>query len=62
MFPTLRRLAWQTGAVLDQSGTITMSMGELDRLKVVQALVDGLLKPGTVARKLGLTVCQVHGS
>jgi len=45
---------------LDQPGTITMSMGELDRLKVVQALVDGLLKPGSAARKLGLTVRQVH--
>jgi hypothetical protein len=37
-----------------------MGMGELDRLKVVQALVDGLLKSGSAARKLGLTVRQIH--
>jgi hypothetical protein len=35
------------------NGTITMSMRELDRLKVIQALVDGNLKPGRAAERLG---------
>ena len=40
--------------------TITMSMRELDRLKVIQTLVDGRLKPGHAAARLGLTVRRVH--
>jgi hypothetical protein len=43
-----------------KSGVITMSMRELDRLKAIQALVDGDLKPGRAAARLGLTVRQVH--
>lgn len=42
-----------------KSGVITMSMRELDRLKAIQALVDGDLKPGRAAARLGLTVRQV---
>jgi hypothetical protein len=41
-------------------GTITMSMHELDRLKVIQAVVDIGLKPGRAAERLGLTVRQVQ--
>jgi hypothetical protein len=35
-------------------------MRERDRLKAIQALVDGDLKPGRAAARLGLTVRQVH--
>jgi len=42
------------------TGTITMSMRELERLKIVQAVVDGNLKPGQAAQRLGLTVRQVQ--
>ncbi len=34
---------------------ITLSMRELDRLKIVQAVLDGLLKPGRAAERLKLT-------
>lgn len=36
-----------------------MTMHELDRLKIVQALADGNLKPGLAAKRLGLSVRQV---
>ena len=39
---------------------ITMSMRELDRLKVIQAVVDKMLKPGLAAERLHLTVRQVE--
>lgn len=31
---------------MNKNGTITMAMRELDRLKVIQAIIDGTLKPG----------------
>ncbi len=34
--------------------TITMTMRELDKLKVIQAVIDGLLKPGKAAERLEL--------
>ena len=34
---------------------ITVSMREIDRLKTVQAVVDGQLRPGAVAERLGIT-------
>ncbi|WP_454766452.1 helix-turn-helix domain-containing protein [Cupriavidus campinensis] len=34
---------------------ITVSMRELDRLKTVQAVVDGQLRPGVAAERLGIT-------
>lgn len=44
---------------MNRTGTITMTMRDLDRLKVMQAVVDGNLKPGRAAERLGLTVRQV---
>jgi transposase len=40
--------------------TITMSMQELDRLKVIQAVVDGNLKPRQAAQRLDLTPRQIQ--
>ena len=39
---------------------VTLNMRELDRLKVIQAIVDMGLKPGRAAERLGLTVRQVE--
>jgi hypothetical protein len=39
---------------------ITMSMREIDRLKTVQAVADGNLKPGLAAQRLALTLRQVQ--
>jgi transposase len=39
---------------------VTLNMRELDRLKVVQAVVELGLKPGRAAERLGLTVRQVE--
>ena len=35
---------------------VTLNMRELDRLKVIQAVVDRMLKPGLAAERLHLTV------
>ena len=40
--------------------TITMSMRELDRYKVIQSVADGLLKPWRAAQRLELTTRQVR--
>ncbi len=40
--------------------TITMTMRELDKLKVIQAVVDGLLKPGKAAERLELSRRQIE--
>ena len=40
--------------------TITMSMSEIDRLKTIQAVVDGNLKPMVAAVRLNLTARQVQ--
>ena len=45
---------------MNRNGTITMAMRELDRLKVIQAVIDGTLKPGRAAERLGLTDRQVR--
>ena len=45
---------------MNTSGTITMSMTELDRLKVVQAVCERRLKPGQAADRLALSVRQVE--
>ena len=45
---------------MDKAGTITMTMRALDRMKVIQAVVVGDLKPKIAARRLGLTVRQVR--
>jgi hypothetical protein len=39
---------------------ITMSMRELDRVKTIQAVVDGNLKPGLAAQRLDLTPRQIQ--
>ena len=39
---------------------VTLNMRELDRLKMVQAVVETGLKPGRAAERLGLTVRQVE--
>ena len=39
---------------------VTLNMRELDRLKVIQAVVDTGLKPGRAAERLGLTVRQIE--
>jgi hypothetical protein len=40
---------------MNQTGTITMRMREFDRIKIIQAVVDGDVKPGRAAERLGLT-------
>ena len=47
-------------ADMNMNGTITMAMRELDRLKVIQAVIDGTVKPGRAAERLGLTDRQVR--
>uniref|UniRef100_UPI0013C2EAEB helix-turn-helix domain-containing protein n=1 Tax=Trinickia diaoshuihuensis TaxID=2292265 RepID=UPI0013C2EAEB len=39
---------------------ITMTMRELDRYKVIEAVVDGMLKPWRAAERLGLTTRQIR--
>ena len=41
-------------------GDITMSLGELNRLKTVQAVIDGNLKPGRAAERLGISDRQLR--
>ncbi len=45
---------------MDRTGTITMAMQDLDRLKVIGAVVDGNLQPSRAAQRLGLTDRQVR--
>src|SRR5258708_406930 len=39
---------------------VTITMGDLDRLKCIQGLIDGQLKQNAVATRLGLTTRQVR--
>ena len=39
---------------------VTLNMRELERIKVIQAVVDRMLKPGLAAERLRLTVRQVE--
>jgi hypothetical protein len=55
-----RSLLGRMETAMVKTGAITMSMREFDRFKVIQAVVDGNLKPGRAAERLGLTVRQVH--
>ncbi len=41
-------------------GTITMTMREVDRLKVIEAVAECRLKPSQAADRLGLSVRQVE--
>ncbi|WP_175936382.1 ISNCY family transposase [Burkholderia cepacia] len=45
---------------MQPAGLVTLTMRELDRLKVIQAVVDAGLKPGRAAERLGLSVRQVE--
>jgi hypothetical protein len=45
---------------MNTTGTITMSMHELDRLRVIQAVAERQLKPGRGAERLNLSVRQVE--
>ena len=40
--------------------TVSFSMRELDRLKCIQQVIDGDLKPGRAAERLGVTVRQIE--
>jgi hypothetical protein len=40
---------------MNVTGTITMTMREVDRLKVIEAVVEQRLKPWRAAERLGLT-------
>jgi transposase len=48
------------GAAMGRTGAITMTTRELDRLQIVQAVVNGNLKPGRAAQRLGLTDRQLR--
>ena len=43
-----------------RTALVTLNMRELDRLKVIQAVVDLGLKPGRAAERLGLTTRQIR--
>ena len=45
---------------MNTSGTITMSMRELDRLRVIQAVAEHQLKPGRAAERLCVSVRQIE--
>lgn len=43
---------------MNEPGLVTVSMNELRRVKVIQAVADARLKPGRAAGRLGLSVRQ----
>lgn len=45
---------------MHSTGMITMAMRELDRLKLIEAVIDGNIRPGRAAERLGLTDRQVR--
>jgi transposase len=45
---------------MNTTGTITMSLRELDRLRVIQAVAERQLKPGRAAERLSLSVRQIE--
>jgi hypothetical protein len=45
---------------MNATGTITMTMRELDRFKVIQDLMDGRLTPTRAAARLELTTRQIR--
>ncbi|CAG9191766.1 hypothetical protein BVI1335_110053 [Burkholderia vietnamiensis] len=45
---------------MHRTALVTLNMRELDRLKVIQAVVDLGLKPGRAAERRGLTVRQIE--
>jgi len=45
---------------MNATGMITMTMREVDRFKVIQAVTEARLKPGQAAERLGLSVRQIE--
>lgn len=45
---------------MNATGTITMTMREVDRLKVIEAVAECRLKPGQAADRLKLSVRQIE--
>lgn len=45
---------------MNATGTITMTMCEVDRLKVIEAVAECRLKPGQAAERLDLSVRQIE--
>ncbi|BAX57673.1 transposase [Burkholderia stabilis] len=45
---------------MHRTALVTLNMRELDRLKVIQAVVDLGVKPGRAAERLGLTIRQIE--
>ncbi|WP_409241949.1 helix-turn-helix domain-containing protein [Caballeronia sp. INML3] len=45
---------------MNTTGTMTMSMHELDRLRVIQAVAERQLKPGRAAERLHVSVRQIE--
>jgi hypothetical protein len=45
---------------MKQHSTVTVSMRELDRLKVIQDVVNGELRTGVAAERLAMTARQVR--
>jgi len=45
---------------MNGTGVITMSMREVDRLKVIQAVADGMMRSTVAAQRLDLTKRQVN--
>ncbi|HCY64413.1 MAG TPA: ISNCY family transposase [Oxalobacteraceae bacterium] len=45
---------------MGRTGAITMTTHELDRLQIIQLVLDGNLKPASAAKRLGLTDRQVR--
>lgn len=45
---------------MNEPGLVTISMNELQRVKIIEAVTDGRLKPGQAAGRLGLSVRQVE--
>jgi hypothetical protein len=45
---------------MNKAGSITMTMRALDRLKLIEAVVNGNLKPMQAAQRLELTTRQVQ--
>jgi hypothetical protein len=60
LFPDLAHGALNWEAAMDKAGTITMTMREVDRLKTIQAVIDGMLTALMAADRLGLTKRQVN--
>nr|WP_038713643.1 hypothetical protein [Burkholderia sp. lig30] len=50
----------QGAPAMNATGTITMTMRELDRFKVIQDVADGRLKPWRAAERLGLPIRPIR--